>query len=56
MEENKGALVPVNQSRAPILKEKIAKAGTITKYSALTAMFGIATASTSNSDPCRFSI
>lgn len=44
MEENKGAVVPVNQSKFPMLKEITGKVGTITKYSLLTAAFGIATA------------
>ena len=44
MEENKGALVPVNQSKLPTIKEIAGKVGTITKYSLLTAVFGIATA------------
>lgn len=44
MEEKKGALVPVQKSKLPMLKETAKKVGKVTKYSLLTAGFGIASA------------
>ena len=43
MEEKKGALIPVEQSKLPIIKDVASKVGTVTKYSLLTAGFGIVT-------------
>lgn len=43
MEENKGALVPVEQSKLPIIKDAASKIGIVAKYSLLTVGFGVAT-------------
>ena len=42
MEKNKGDLIPINQSKMPIIKEIASKTGIITKYSLLAGVFGVA--------------
>lgn len=51
MEENKQALVPIDKSKLPILKEVAGKVGRVTKYSLLTAVFGIATVASISTIP-----